>query len=334
MIIADNAGIKLQTTPISIFTPISDNKAAYTEALNAAERVFNDNMGVWNFAMLSMGDDPDKAEFIEDAIGTPVTANPEYAKLFGNKRSSQDDNKTWTPAVRNLSLATDNLGRIYLKITLPAQGEDQVQKEAILYTNDEGANRALRNALEAGAQCCYNQAISNPTDGFQKQVANELMAYAGLTEPLYPDLSIIKDPEQRSLSMYNIIDNTYVSNLGAALSLITSDKFASTQDKSFPITTKDYKLDITRTATGLYKVDILKYNSKAGTYLPFLYNNKLMREIFTDSQEIRSKLPALMYKLNNGNKLLDNFVPTKYIDPRLQYYYDANNYTNDNLMLN
>lgn len=334
MAVANNVGIELQTTPISIFTPISDNKAAYTETLNAVERVFNDNMGVWNFAMLSMGDDPDKAKFIEDAIGVPVTANPEYAKLFGNKKSGQDDNKTWAPAVRNLSLATNNLGRIYLKITLPAQGEDQVQKEAILYTNDEGANKALRNALEVGAQCCYNQAISNPTDSFQKQVANELMAYAGLTEPLYPDLSVIKDPEQRSLSMYNIIDNTYVSNLGAALSLITSDKFASTQDKLFPITTRDYKLNITRTATGLYKVDILKYNSEAGTYLPFLYNKKPMREIFTDGQEIRSKLPALMYKLNNGNKLLDNFVPTKYIDPRLQHYYDANNYTNDNLMIN
>ena len=91
-----------------------------------------DNIGVWNFATASLGDDPTKAKFLEKVIGMPLTSSEDFADIFSSRKSGSGSNAAYQISSKNLSIGSDATGRLYLKVTIPAQGENQVQKEAIL----------------------------------------------------------------------------------------------------------------------------------------------------------------------------------------------------------
>lgn len=331
---AKNKGYELQTTPITLFTPISNNKAAFSDALDGIGRLLMDNIGVWNFATASLGDDPTKAKFLEKVIGMPLTSSEDFADIFSSRKSGSGSNAAYQISSKNLSIGSDATGRLYLKVTIPAQGENQVQKEAILYTDDDGANMALRDAMRKGAQCSYNQAMTNPYDTYQRQTANEIMAFSGNIEGLGADLVVITDPNARDLNRFNIINNQRVENISQAIETIIADKRIYDTGNYYPITSGSFKYNITKTQIGVYKVNIQQYNPSINRYVDVEYNKNNLNFAFENDDALRRNLPALVYKLNHANELKDNFVPTQYLTPEQKAAYNVNFWSNDILMLN
>lgn len=330
---ANNVGIKPQTTPITLFTPISNNKAAFSDALDGVARLLEDNAGVWNFATASLGDDPENAKFLEKVIGMPLTSSEDFKDIFSSRKSGSGNKAVYQMSARNLSIGSDATGRLYLKVTIPAQGDNQVPREAILYTDDDGANMALRNAMRKGAQCSYNQAMTNPYDAYQRQTANEIMAFSGNIEQLGADLSRITNPQERSLNRFNTIEDQIVSNVSQALDVITNDTNIDPRGNYYPITSGDFKYNITKHPSGTYSVNVQKYNSDLNRYVNIEYAKGSLNYSFADNVSLRNNLPALIYKLNHGNELKENFIPTQYLTPQQKSAYDVSYWSNDPLML-
>lgn len=332
--VASDLGLEVQTTPITLFTPISNNKAAFSDALDGIGRILMDNIGIWNFATASLGDDPTKAKFLEKVIGMPLTSSEEFTDIFSSRKSGSGSNAAYQISSKNLSIGSDATGRLYLKVTIPAQGENQVQKEAILYTDDDGANMALRDAMRKGAQCSYNQAMTNPYDAYQRQTANEIMAFSGNIEGLGADLAVITDPNARDLNRFNIINNQRVGNISQAIETIIADKRIHNVGNYYPITSGSFKYNITKTQTGVYKVNVQQYNPSINRYVDVEYNKGNLNFAFENDDALRRNFPALVYKLNHANELKDNFVPTQYLTPEQKAAYNVNFWSNDVLMLN
>ena len=330
---ANNVGIKPQTTPITLFTPISNNKAAFSDALDGVARLLEDNAGVWNFATASLGDDPENAKFLEKVIGMPLTSSEDFKDIFSSRKSGSGNNAVYQMSARNLSIGSDATGRLYLKVTIPAQGDNQVPREAILYTDDDGANMALRDAMRKGAQCSYNQAMTNPYDAYQRQTANEIMAFSGNVEQLGADLSRITNPQERSLNRFNTIGDQMVSNVSQALDVITNDTNINPRGNYYPITSGDFKYNITKHPSGTYSVNVQKYNPALNRYVNIEYAKGSLNYSFADNVSLRNNLPALIYKLNHGNELKENFIPTQYLTPQQKSAYDVSYWSNDPLML-
>ena len=333
MIEASSIGIKPQTTPITLFTPISNNKAAFSDALDGVARLLEDNAGIWNFATASLGDDPENAKFLEKVIGMPLTSSEDFKDIFSSRKSGSDNNAVYQMSARNLSIGSDATGRLYLKVTIPAQGDNQVPREAILYTDDDGANMALRDAMRKGAQCSYNQAMTNPYDAYQRQTANEIMAFSGNIEQLGADLSRITNPQERSLNRFNTIGDQMVSNVSQALDVITNDTNIDPRGNYYPITSGDFKYNITKHPSGTYSVNVQKYNPALNRYVNIEYAKDSLNYSFADNVSLRNNLPALIYKLNHGNELKENFIPTQYLTPQQKSAYDVSYWSNDPLML-
>ena len=333
MIEASSIGIKPQTTPITLFTPISNNKAAFSDALDGVARLLEDNAGIWNFATASLGDDPENAKFLEKVIGMPLTSSEDFKDIFSSRKSGSGNNAVYQMSARNLSIGSDATGRLYLKVTIPAQGDNQVPREAILYTDDDGANMALRDAMRKGAQCSYNQAMTNPYDAYQKQTANEIMAFSGNIEQLGADLSRITNPQERSLNRFNTIRDQIVSNVSQALDVITNDTNIDSRGNYYPITSGDFKYNITKHPSGTYSVNVQKYNPALNRYVNIEYAKGSLNYSFADNVSLRNNLPALIYKLNHGNELKENFIPTQYLTPQQKSAYDVSYWSNDPLML-
>lgn len=327
---AESKGYKPQTTPITLFTPISNNKAAFSDALDGIARLLEDNAGIWNFATASLGDDPENAKFLEKVIGMPLTSSEDFKDIFSSRKSGSGNNAVYQMSARNLSIGSDATGRLYLKVTIPAQGDNQVPREAILYTDDDGANIALRDAMRKGAQCSYNQAMTNPYDAYQRQTANEIMAFSGNIEQLGADLSRITNPQERSLNRFNTINGQRVSNVSQALDIITNDKRIYSLGNYYPLTSTDFKYNITKHPSGTYSVNVQKYNSETNSYSNMEEN---LNYSFEDDIALRNNLPALIYKLNHGNELKANFIPTQYLTPQQRSAYDVSYWSNDPLML-
>ena len=330
---ANNVGIKPQTTPITLFTPISNNKAAFSDALDGVARLLEDNAGIWNFATASLGDDPENAKFLEKVIGMPLTSSEDFKDIFSSRKSGSGNNAVYQMSARNLSIGSDATGRLYLKVTIPAQGDNQVPREAILYTDDDGANMALRDAMRKGAQCSYNQAMTNPYDAYQRQTANEIMAFSGNIEQLGADLSRITNPQERSLNRFNTIRDQMVSNVSQALDVITNDTNIDPRGNYYPITSGDFKYNITKHPSGTYSVNVQKYNPALNRYVNIEYAKGSLNYSFADNVSLRNNLPALIYKLNHGNELKENFIPTQYLTPQQKSAYDVSYWSNDPLML-
>ena len=330
---ANNVGIKPQTTPITLFTPISNNKAAFSNALDGVARLLEDNAGIWNFATASLGDDPENAKFLEKVIGMPLTSSEDFKDIFSSRKSGSGNNAVYQMSARNLSIGSDATGRLYLKVTIPAQGDNQVPREAILYTDDDGANMALRDAMRKGAQCSYNQAMTNPYDAYQRQTANEIMAFSGNVEQLGADLSRITNPQERSLNRFNTIGDQMVSNVSQALDVITNDTNIDPRGNYYPITSGDFKYNITKHPSGTYSVNVQKYNPALNRYVNIEYAKGSLNYSFADNVSLRNNLPALIYKLNHGNELKENFIPTQYLTPQQKSAYDVSYWSNDSLML-
>jgi hypothetical protein len=330
---ANNVGIKPQTTPITLFTPISNNKAAFSDALDSVARLLEDNTGIWNFATASLGDDPENAKFLEKVIGMPLTSSEDFKDIFSSRKSGSGNNAVYQMSARNLSIGSDATGRLYLKVTIPAQGDNQVPREAILYTDDDGANMALRDAMRKGAQCSYNQAMTNPYDAYQRQTANEIMAFSGNIEPLGADLSRITNPQERFLNRFNTIGNQMVSNVSQALDVITNDTNIDPRGNYYPITSGDFKYNITKHPSGTYSVNVQKYNPALNRYVNIKYAKGSLNYSFADNVSLRNNLPALIYKLNHGNELKENFIPTQYLTPQQKSAYDVSYWSDDSLML-
>ena len=333
MIEASSIGIKPQTTPITLFTPISNNKAAFSDALDGVARLLEDNAGIWNFATASLGDDPENAKFLEKVIGMPLTSSEDFKDIFSSRKSGSGNNAVYQMSARNLSIGSDATGRLYLKVTIPAQGDNQVPREAILYTDDDGANMALRDAMRKGAQCSYNQAMTNPYDAYQRQTANEIMAFSGNIEQLGADLSRITNPQERSLNRFNTIGDQMVSNVSQALDIITNDTNIDPRGNYYPITSGDFKYNITKHPSGTYSVNVQKYNPALNRYVNIEYAKGSLNYSFADNVSLRNNLPALIYKLNHGNELKENFIPTQYLTPQQKSAYDVSYWSNDPLML-
>ena len=325
-----SVGIEPQTTPITLFTPISNNKAAFSDALDGVARLLEDNAGIWNFATASLGDDPENAKFLEKVIGMPLTSSEDFKDIFSSRKSGSGNNAVYQMSARNLSIGSDVTGRLYLKVTIPAQGNNQVPREAILYTDDDGANMALRDAMRKGAQCSYNQAMTNPYDAYQRQTANEIMAFSGNIEQLGADLSRITNPQERSLNRFNTINGQRVSNVSQALDIITNDKRIYSLGNYYSLTSTDFKYNITKHPSGTYSVNVQKYNHKTNSYSNMKEN---LNYSFEDDIALRNNLPALIYKLNHGNELKANFIPTQYLTPQQRSAYDVSYWSNDPLML-
>lgn len=325
-----SVGIKPQTTPITLFTPISNNKAAFSDALDGIARLLEDNAGIWNFATASLGDDPENAKFLEKVIGMPLTSSEDFKDIFSSRKSGSGNNAVYQMSARNLSIGSDVTGRLYLKVTIPAQGNNQVPREAILYTDDDGANMALRDAMRKGAQCSYNQAMTNPYDAYQRQTANEIMAFSGNVEQLTADLSFITNPQERSLNRFNTINGQRASNVSQALDIITNDKRIYFLGNYYSLTSTDFKYNITKHPSGTYSVNVQKYNPKTNSYSNMKEN---LNYSFEDDIALRNNLPALIYKLNHGNGLKANFIPTQYLTPQQRSAYDVSYWSNDPLML-
>ena len=328
-----SVGIEPQTTPITLFTPISNNKAAFSDALDGIARLLEDNAGVWNFATASLGDDPENAKFLEKVIGMPLTSSEDFKDIFSSRKSGSGNNAIYQMSARNLSIGSDATGRLYLKVTIPAQGDNQVPREAILYTDDDGANMALRDAMRKGAQCSYNQAMTNPYDAYQRQTANEIMAFSGNIEQLGADLSRITNPQERSLNRFNTIGDQMVSNVSQALDVITNDTNIDPRGNYYPITSGDFKYNITKHPSGTYSVNVQKYNPALNRYVNIEYTKGSLNYSFADNVSLRNNLPALIYKLNHGNELKENFIPTQYLTPQQKSAYDVSYWSNDPLML-
>lgn len=330
---ASSIGIQPQTMPITLFTPISNNKAAFSDALDGVARLLEDNAGIWNFATASLGDDPENAKFLEKVIGMPLTSSEDFKDIFSSRKSGSGNNAVYQMSARNLSIGSDATGRLYLKVTIPAQGNNQVPREAILYTDDDGANMALRDAMRKGAQCSYNQAMTNPYDAYQRQTANEIMAFSGNIEQLGADLSRITNPQERSLNRFNIIGDQMVSNVSQALDVITNDTNIDPRGNYYPITSGDFKYNITKHPSGTYSVNVQKYNPALNRYVNIEYAKGSLNYSFADNVSLRNNLPALIYKLNHGNELKENFIPTQYLTPQQKSAYDVSYWSNDPLML-
>lgn len=330
---ASSIGIKPQTMPITLFTPISNNKAAFSDALDGVARLLEDNAGIWNFATASLGDDPENAKFLEKVIGMPLTSSEDFKDIFSSRKSGSGNNAVYQMSARNLSIGSDATGRLYLKVTIPAQGDNQVPREAILYTDDDGANMALRDAMRKGAQCSYNQAMTNPYDAYQRQTANEIMAFSGNVEQLGADLSRITNPQERSLNRFNTIGDQMVSNVSQALDVITNDTNIDPRGNYYPITSGDFKYNITKHPSGTYSVNVQKYNPALNRYVNIEYAKGSLNYSFADNVSLRNNLPALIYKLNHGNELKENFIPTQYLTPQQKSAYDVSYWSNDPLML-
>lgn len=328
-----SVGIEPQTTPITLFTPISNNKAAFSDALDGVARLLEDNAGIWNFATASLGDDPENAKFLEKVIGMPLTSSEDFKDIFSSRKSGSGNNAVYQMSARNLSIGSDVTGRLYLKVTIPAQGDNQVPREAILYTDDDGANMALRDAMRKGAQCSYNQAMTNPYDAYQRQTANEIMAFSGNVEQLGADLSRITNPQERSLNRFNTIGDQMVSNVSQALDVITNDTNIDPRGNYYPITSGDFKYNITKHPSGTYSVNVQKYNPALNRYVNIEYAKGSLNYSFADNVSLRNNLPALIYKLNYGNELKENFIPTQYLTPQQKSAYDVSYWSNDPLML-
>lgn len=330
---ASSIGIQPQTMPITLFTPISNNKAAFSDALDGVARLLEDNAGIWNFATASLGDDPENAKFLEKVIGMPLTSSEDFKDIFSSRKSGSGNNAVYQMSARNLSIGSDATGRLYLKVTIPAQGDNQVPREAILYTDDDGANMALRDAMRKGAQCSYNQAMTNPYDAYQRQTANEIMAFSGNVEQLGADLSRITNPQERSLNRFNTIGDQMVSNVSQALDVITNDTNIDPRGNYYPITSGDFKYNITKHPSGTYSVNVQKYNPALNRYVNIEYAKGSLNYSFADNVSLRNNLPALIYKLNHGNELKENFIPTQYLTPQQKSAYDVSYWSNDPLML-
>lgn len=330
---ASSIGIQPQTMPITLFTPISNNKAAFSDALDGVARLLEDNAGIWNFATASLGDDPENAKFLEKVIGMPLTSSEDFKDIFSSRKSGSGNNAVYQMSARNLSIGSDATGRLYLKVTIPAQGDNQVPREAILYTDDDGANMALRDAMRKGAQCSYNQAMTNPYDAYQRQTANEIMAFSGNVEQLGADLSRITNPQERSLNRFNTIGDQMVSNVSQALDVITNDTNIDSRGNYYPITSGDFKYNITKHPSGTYSVNVQKYNPALNRYVNIEYAKGSLNYSFADNISLRNNLPALIYKLNHGNELKENFIPTQYLTPQQKSAYDVSYWSNDPLML-
>lgn len=330
---ASSIGIQPQTMPITLFTPISNNKAAFSDALDGVARLLEDNAGIWNFATASLGDDPENAKFLEKVIGMPLTSSEDFKDIFSSRKSGSGNNAVYQMSARNLSIGSDATGRLYLKVTIPAQGDNQVPREAILYTDDDGANMALRDAMRKGAQCSYNQAMTNPYDAYQRQTANEIMAFSGNIEQLGADLSRITNPQERSLNRFNTIGDQMVSNVSQALDVITNDTNIDPRGNYYPITSGDFKYNITKHPSGTYSVNVQKYNPALNRYVNIEYAKGSLNYSFADNVSLRNNLPALIYKLNHGNELKENFIPTQYLTPQQKSAYDVSYWSNDPLML-
>lgn len=330
---ASSIGIKPQTIPITLFTPISNNKAAFSDALDGVARLLEDNAGIWNFATASLGDDPENAKFLEKVIGMPLTSSEDFKDIFSSRKSGSGNNAVYQMSARNLSIGSDATGRLYLKVTIPAQGDNQVPREAILYTDDDGANMALRDAMRKGTQCSYNQAMTNPYDAYQRQTANEIMAFSGNIEQLGADLSRITNPQERSLNRFNTIGDQMVSNVSQALDVITNDTNIDPRGNYYPITSGDFKYNITKHPSGTYSVNVQKYNPALNRYVNIEYAKGSLNYSFADNVSLRNNLPALIYKLNHGNELKENFIPTQYLTPQQKSAYDVSYWSNDPLML-
>lgn len=328
-----SVGIEPQTTPITLFTPISNNKAAFSDALDGVARLLEDNAGIWNFATASLGDDPENAKFLEKVIGMPLTSSEDFKDIFSYRKSGSGNNAVYQMSARNLSIGSDATGRLYLKVTIPAQGDNQVPREAILYTDDDGANMALRDAMRKGAQCSYNQAMTNPYDAYQRQTANEIMAFSGNIEQLGADLSRITNPQERSLNRFNTIGDQMVSNVSQALDVITNDTNIDPRGNYYPITSGDFKYNITKHPSGTYSVNVQKYNPALNRYVNIEYAKGSLNYSFADNVSLRNNLPALIYKLNHGNELKENFIPTQYLTSQQKSAYDVSYWSNDPLML-
>lgn len=330
---ASSIGIQPQTMPITLFTPISNNKAAFSDALDGVARLLEDNAGIWNFATASLGDDPENAKFLEKVVGMPLTSSEDFKDIFSSRKSGSGNNAVYQMSSRNLSIGSDATGRLYLKVTIPAQGDNQVPREAILYTDDDGANMALRDAMRKGAQCSYNQAMTNPYDAYQRQTANEIMAFSGNVEQLGADLSRITNPQERSLNRFNTIGDQMVSNVSQALDVITNDTNIDPRGNYYPITSGDFKYNITKHPSGTYSVNVQKYNPALNRYVNIEYAKGSLNYSFADNVSLRNNLPALIYKLNHGNELKENFIPTQYLTPQQKSAYDVSYWSNDPLML-
>lgn len=332
---ASNLGLEIQTTPITLFTPISNNKAEFSNALDGIGRLFVDNTGIWNVAMASLGNNSSEAKFLEDAIGMPITASSDFADVFGSIKSGSGNKALYQPSAKDLSIGSDATGRLYLKVTIPPQGDIVVPREVILYTDDDGANMALKDAMRKGAQCSYNQAMTNPYDAYQRQTANEIMAFSGNIETLDADMSKIVNPQERNLNRFNIINDNRVANVSQAISEIIKDTRVSPRGNYYPLTSGSFKYNITKTPTGIYRVNVQMYDPVTNSYIDRPYNNhKTLDFTFADDDALRRNLPALVYKLNHANELSDNFIPTKYLTPAQKSFYNVNYWNPDVLMLN
>ena len=96
------------------------------------------------------------------------------------------------------------------------------------------------------------------------------------------------------------------------------------------MTSTDFKYNITKHPSGTYSVNVQKYNHKTNSYSNMKEN---LNYSFEDDIALRNNLPALIYKLNHGNELKANFIPTQYLTPQQRSAYDVSYWSNDPLML-
>lgn len=341
--VAERYGVTPNSIDYTQFTSIDPNGGAYTEATTGLGMLLDNNPSVWMIDNASFN-----GKFMEDLIGMPFAYIKENIPGFSAKRSGNDDSAIYQSPDRKIDIIVGSDGVKRLKITLPPQGDSKLPKELILSTKDTGAMEQMTKALYTGVQCCYNHAQTNPYDQTVKRVANEMTALAGLTEPLTANLEYVKDPVERSMQPFNYFnEEARVTNVQDYLNRIISDNNIPDLGKSYDLTTGDYKFKISKTQSGSYGVKVymfdgtkykmLKYNAPLNNYAMFdetiknedgsykeLKGNETSMEFsIQDNRALLNELPALIYKLNNLEPLIQGFVPTQVTTPQQAAFYQA-----------
>lgn len=59
----------------------------------------------------------------------PLTSSEDFADIFSSRKSGSGSNAAYQISSKNLSIGSDATGRLYLKVTIPAQGETKYKKK-------------------------------------------------------------------------------------------------------------------------------------------------------------------------------------------------------------
>lgn len=339
----EDSDVSLQGVNYTQFTSIDPNGGTYTDATSGLGMLLDNNSSVWMIESASYG-----GKFMDDLIGMPLSYIKENIPAFSSKKAGNKDNATYQPVNRRIDIVVDDYGNKKLKIVIPPQGSSKLPQEIIVGTKDQGALQQLTEALQIGAQCCYNHAQTNPYNPLVKSVANEMVALAGLTSNLGADLEMVTDPTARNMINTNIINGEYVGNVKQALTNIIKDNNISSYGNDYDITVGAYKFRIGKYRNGTYDVKIyqydneskykmLKYNAPLNNYAMFdetLKNEDgsykeleagetAMKFPIRDKNDLLNQVPALIYKLVNLERFMKEFKPTQVSTPQQESFYQA-----------